>query len=137
MWSMGVEYGCGVWVISCAHDETPVSLSRGVSTVKFLSSEVYTPRTISGPLLVFVLCTLYWSVLNLPFRVCCLWSWVLIYMEMDTMALAAEREREREHPTDSSALPRPATRGVEPSWSPHERDPTLHTDPFTDRIRLH
>ena len=45
--------------------------------------------------------------------------------EMDTMALAArEREKEREHPTASSVLLRPATRGVARSWSPHETNPT-------------
>ena len=42
------------------------------------------------------------------------------------MALAArEREKEREHPTASSVLLRPATRGVARSWSPHEINPTL------------
>ena len=42
------------------------------------------------------------------------------------MALEArEREKEREHPTASSVLPRPATRGVERSWSPHETNPTV------------
>ena len=41
------------------------------------------------------------------------------------MALAArEREKEREHPTASSVLLRPATRGVARSWSPHETNPT-------------
>ena len=70
---------------------------------------------------------------DLPFHVCC--TVVIrvvcgsllgfINTEMDTMALEArEREKEREHPTASSVLPRPATRGVARSWSPHERNPT-------------
>ena len=57
---------------------------------------------------------------------CRLWvSLGFVNTEMDTMALAArERERKREHPTASSVLLRPATRGVARSWSPHETNPT-------------
>ena len=53
--------------------------------------------------------------------------------EMDTMALAArEREREREHPTASSALLRPAIRGVARSCSPHENKPTQSKGAIND-----